>query len=117
MLHLAPISVAEALADRLFRRLPVVLVSATLGGGPRFAPFAQRVGLDPTAELGPVRIPDGPDAPAGDADDEFGPGFGYDDLEVESPFDFREQAMLYVARAPARAPGPGLGGRGGPGGA
>ena len=98
VLHLAPISVAGALADRLFRRLPVVLVSATLGGGPRFAPFAQRVGLDPTAEPGPVRVPDGPDAPAGDADDDLGPGFGYDDLEVGSPFDFREQAMLYVAR-------------------
>lgn len=98
VLHLAPISVAEALADRLFGKLPVVLVSATLGGGTRFAPFARRLGLDPSAELGPIRIADGPDAGADDDDDEYGPGLGYADLEVESPFDFREQAMLYVAK-------------------
>jgi ATP-dependent DNA helicase DinG len=98
VLHLAPISVAEALADSLFTRVPVVLVSATLGGGSRFAPFARRLGLDPTAELGPVLIADGPDGGADDADDEYGPGVGYADLEVESPFDFREQAILYVAK-------------------
>jgi ATP-dependent DNA helicase DinG len=98
ILHLAPISVAEALADALFTKVPVILVSATLGGGARFAPFARRLGLDPTAELGPVLIADGPDGGADDAEDEHGPGLGYADLEVESPFDFREQAMLYVAK-------------------
>jgi ATP-dependent DNA helicase DinG len=94
-LHLAPISVAEALADRLFSKVPVVLVSATLGGGARFMPFATRLGLDPDAEVGPVLIPEGPDS---DEEDEYGPGLGYADLEVESPFDFREQALLYVAK-------------------
>ena len=98
MLHLAPISVAEALADTLFTKLPVVAVSATLGGGRRFSPFARRLGLDPTAEIGPILITDGPDAGADDEIDEFGPGLGYTDLEIESPFDFREQAMLYVAK-------------------
>jgi ATP-dependent DNA helicase DinG len=98
VLHLAPISVADALADSLFDKMPVVLVSATLGGGPRFAPFARRLGLDPTADLGPILITDGPDGGADDEDDEYGPGLGYSDLEVESPFDFREQAMLYVAK-------------------
>ncbi|MGZ4734611.1 MAG: ATP-dependent DNA helicase [Acidimicrobiia bacterium] len=97
-LHLAPISVAEALADRLLTKTPTILVSATLGGGARFPPFARRLGLDPGAELGPVRIADGPDAGADDEGDEFGPGLGYSSLEVESPFDFREQAMLYVAK-------------------
>ncbi len=97
-LHLAPISVAEALAGTLFEKIPVVLVSATLGGGTRFAPIARRLGLDPAAALGPVLIPDGPDAAADDPDDEFGPGLGYADLVVESPFDFHAQAMLYVAK-------------------
>ena len=55
-LHLAPIDVSQALADRLFATLPAVLVSATLGGGARFAPFARRLGLDPDAEPGPVTV-------------------------------------------------------------
>ncbi len=96
VLHVAPISVAQALANWLFHRLPVVLVSATLGGGNRFAPFAGRLGLDPDGGPGPAAAP-----PATDPDDEsdhVDPGLGYVDLEVESPFDFREQAMLYVAK-------------------
>ncbi len=98
VLHLAPISVAEALGSYLFSKVPVILVSATLGGGRRFAPFARQLGLEPDAELGPVLIADGPDGGADDEDDEYGPGLGYADLEVESPFDFREQAILYVAK-------------------
>ncbi len=114
-LHLAPISVAEPLASRLLDERPTVLVSATLGGGTRFAAFARRLGLDPAATLGPVARRDRgtepqstePDAKAADDDDGDGdgsgsmrmtPGTGYVDVTVESPFDYREQAMLYVAR-------------------
>ena len=97
LLRVAPISVADALAERLFHQLPVVAVSATLGGGNRFAPFAGRLGLDPHRDPGPSAAPATPN-PADEESDHVDPGLGYADLEVESPFDFREQAMLYVAK-------------------
>jgi ATP-dependent DNA helicase DinG len=103
-LHLAPISVADSLAERLLDARPAVLVSATLGGGTRYAAFARRLGLDPSAELGPVarRHETGPDDETDDGDGSgaarMTPGTGYVDVTVESPFDYREQAMLYVAR-------------------
>jgi ATP-dependent DNA helicase DinG len=92
-LRLAPISVAAAFAERLLRHRAVVLVSATLGGGGRFAPFAAQLGLDPEAVPGPAA-----DEPAADDDGPPAPGTGYVDLLVETPFDFRTQAILYVAR-------------------
>jgi ATP-dependent DNA helicase DinG len=114
-LHLAPISVAASLAERLLDARPAILVSATLGGGTRYAAFARRLGLDPAAALGPVARPDtgaaaGADGGDSDEDGEHAdagaeagatrttPGTGYVDVTVESPFDYREQAMLYVAR-------------------
>jgi ATP-dependent DNA helicase DinG len=93
VLKLAPIGVGPRLAPLLFSRIPTVLVSATLGPGPRFEPLARTLGLDPRGELG--RIDD-------DGDDLMGSspelGLGYVDLHVESPFDHREQALLYVPR-------------------
>jgi ATP-dependent DNA helicase DinG len=100
-LHLAPISVADALTERLLDARPAVLVSATLGGGARYAAFARRLGLDPDAALGPVaRRPDGDGDGDGDGSGtpRLTPGAGYVDVTVESPFDYRDQAMLYVAR-------------------
>jgi ATP-dependent DNA helicase DinG len=103
LLRVAPISVAAALAVSLLHQVPTVLVSATLGGGNRFAPFAERLGLDPRAKPGPDRAPTrtadvGSGVDPDDESDHVDPGLGYVDLEVESPFDFREQAMLYVAK-------------------
>lgn len=91
-LHLAPVDVATILGRRLFELTPAVLTSATLGGGDRFAAFATRLGLDPDEAPGPVTLTDAEGETA-----EF-PGLGYVDLAVESPFDFREQSMLYVPR-------------------
>lgn len=94
-LHLAPIDVSKILGARLFALTPTVLTSATLGGGARFAALTRRLGLDPNADLGPIIIHDGEDS---DGEEMRLPGLGYVDLTVESPFDFREQAMLYVPR-------------------
>ena len=88
-LHLAPIDVSRTLAARLFATTPAVLTSATLGGGARFAAFTRRLGLDSGAAPGPITV-------TSDDDEIQLPGLGYADLAVESPFDFREQAMLYV---------------------
>ncbi len=90
-LHLAPVDVSKILAARLFARMPTILTSATLGGGTRFLALTRRLGLDATAELGPIITVE-------DDEEVERPGLGYVDLEVESPFDFREQAMLYVPR-------------------
>jgi ATP-dependent DNA helicase DinG len=91
-IHLAPVDVSRALAARLFRTTPAVLTSATLGGGARFATLARRLGLDPDADPGPLTIT------SDDGDSTDLPGLGYVPLAVDSPFDFREQAQLYVPR-------------------
>ncbi|HSO95485.1 MAG TPA: ATP-dependent DNA helicase [Acidimicrobiia bacterium] len=79
VLRLAPVDVGSRLAPLLFTDHTCVLVSATLGPGPRFEPFTRRLGLDPGADA---------------ATD-----LGYVAARVESPFDVRGQSLLYVPRA------------------
>ena len=79
-LHIAPIDVSMALRERLFAEKTVVLTSATLKLGGGFDPVARSLGLVP--------------------DDE-----SWSSLDVGSPFDYRKQGMLYVAKdlpAPGR---------------
>jgi ATP-dependent DNA helicase DinG len=81
VLHVAPITVAGLLRERLFGERTVVLTSATLELGGSFDAAARTLGLA------------GPDAP---------PWTG---LDVGSPFEYPKQAMLYVAKhlpAPGR---------------
>ncbi len=80
-LHVAPLSVAGLLRDRLFGDRTVVLTSATLALGGSFDSAAGSVGLL------------GPDAPA------------WTGLDVGSPFDYPRQGILYLAKhlpAPGR---------------
>lgn len=79
VLRLAPVDVGSRLAPLLFTDHTCVLVSATLGPGPRFEPFTRRLGLDPAADAATDR--------------------GYLVARVESPFDVRGQSLLYVPRA------------------
>jgi ATP-dependent DNA helicase DinG len=102
VLRLAPITVGPRLAPVLFERVPAVLVSATLGPGERFQPLARALGLDVSA---PVMAPASASNDDEDEEEEEhdegtpqGPGLGYEALRVESPFDHRTQAMLYVPR-------------------
>ena len=70
----APLTVAGLLRDKIFDEHPVVLTSATLRIGGDFAAVAASVGLegnDPAPWRG---------------------------IDVGSPFDYRRQAILYVAR-------------------
>ena len=69
VLHLAPISVRDILADNLFAEQPVVLTSATLAIGGTFDPVASALGC-PEGWLG---------------------------LDVGSPFDHAKQGVLYCA--------------------
>lgn len=103
-LCISPVSVASALSSRLFTQVPTVLLSATLGSGKRFAPLTLRLGLDPEADPGVADAngkvpPDRGDPLGGNGDgDGPNPGTGYVAMRVDSPFDFEEQSMLYVAR-------------------
>ena len=72
-LHIAPIDVSSRLREKLFGEKTVVLTSATLTLGGGFDPLAATLGLEP-----------GDDSWSG--------------IDVGSPFDYRTQAMLYVAR-------------------
>jgi ATP-dependent DNA helicase DinG len=74
VLRVAPLSVAGLLRDRLFARSTVVATSATLELGGSFDAAAGSFGLL------------GEGAPA------------WRSLDVGSPFDYRNQAILYVAR-------------------
>ena len=79
--HVAPIDVADRLGKHLFSEAPVICTSATLAAGTgedAFAYFRSRVGC-PADALQTL---------------------------AESPFDFRDQAMLYL---PPRMPEPGRG--------
>jgi ATP-dependent DNA helicase DinG len=82
-LRIAPVDPGALMAKRLFARRAVVLLSATMGAGERFEPLARRVGLDPDLPRAGCAKP---------------PGLGYQSLRVASPFDYREQALLYVPR-------------------
>ncbi|KQP25646.1 ATP-dependent DNA helicase [Aeromicrobium sp. Leaf272] len=74
VLHVAPVDVSASLRDKLFEEKTVVLTSATLTVGGGFDPVAAAVGLRP-------------------GDTEVWTG-----LDVGSPFDYRRQGILYVAK-------------------
>lgn len=71
-IRVAPVDVGEQLATRLFRAPTVVLTSATLSVGGSFDPLAARLGLDRAERE-------------------------WDSLDVGSPFDYEQQALLYCA--------------------
>ncbi|MFZ4515980.1 MAG: ATP-dependent DNA helicase [Acidimicrobiia bacterium] len=80
-LHSAPIEVGDRLGRAVFDRVPVICVSATLGSGERFEPFARAIGLDPGAVH----------------QNEGDPGLAYTAHRFVSPFDYRANGRLYVA--------------------
>jgi ATP-dependent DNA helicase DinG len=90
----APLDVGGLLADRLFRRQPVVLTSATLALGGSFEPLARQWGL-PVAPGPAAGGPAGLD-PAGRM--AVPEGLAWTGLDVGSPFDHARSGILYIAR-------------------
>ncbi len=88
--YVAPLNVSGLLRSQVFAETPTVLTSATLTLGGEFEPAAAAVGLSRADKV------------EGDAEprDEF----SWRGLDVGSPFDYRRQGILYVAR---RLPPPG----------
>ena len=106
-LCVAPLEVWAPLRDTLLSRKTVVLTSATLMLGGSFDAVAASVGLRPTERVDHSiqreEIDRAEIATADDADRRL-PWRG---IDVGSPFDYRRQAILYVA---AHLPPPGMGG-------
>ncbi len=100
-LHVAPLQVWGPLRDRLLHDKTVVFTSATLMLGGDFNSVATSIGLKPSERVDhSIDAPeDGgaetPEAAALDPDDESLPWRG---IDVGSPFDYRRQGILYVAR-------------------
>jgi ATP-dependent DNA helicase DinG len=78
-LRVAPLSVADLLRDRLFGGATVVATSATLKLGGSFEPAASTFGLPAEFDLPAEQAP------------------SWRSIDVGSPFDYRQQAILYVA--------------------
>ncbi|CAN5258926.1 ATP-dependent DNA helicase [soil metagenome] len=84
-LCVAPLEVWGPMRDKLLADKTVVMTSATLMLGGDFASVASNVGLKPSERVGS----------ASDLPDDALPWVG---LDVGSPFDYGQQAILYVAR-------------------
>ena len=81
-LHASPVDVAQILQDKLYDRVgPIVYTSATLAVGGQLDFFERRIGLK----------------------DESGPLFLLEDAVLQSPFDYENNAALYL---PKRIPDP-----------
>ena len=96
--RVSPLSVAGLMRARVFGERTTVLTSATLKLGGDFAPIAASVGLKEDERLTLVHPVDGPDAdgPVGEPEVEVVPWRG---LDVGSPFQYRRQGILYIARS------------------
>ena len=102
-LHVAPLQVWGPLRDKLLREKTVVFTSATLMLGGDFSTLATSIGLKPServdhsidaapeADQKPVE----PEVAVPEPDEETLPWRG---IDVGSPFDYRRQGILYVAR-------------------
>lgn len=89
-LHVAPLQVWGQMRDKLLSDKTVVFTSATLMLGGDFNAVATSIGLKPTE-----RVEEAEHGPARDSVDGVLPWRG---IDVGSPFDYGQQAILYVAR-------------------
>lgn len=88
--YVAPLSVSGLLRDEVFGQGPTVLTSATLTLGGAFEPTAGAVGLRAADRIALEAVPEHEHS--------------WRATDVGSPFDYRRQGILYVAR---RLPPPG----------
>jgi ATP-dependent DNA helicase DinG len=97
--RVSPLSVAGLIRSRIFSEYTTVLTSATLKLGGDFTPIATSVGLKVEERLDSSRPSNdhGPnESPGNDLQDR---GVRWRGLDVGSPFEYRRQGILYVARS------------------
>lgn len=88
--RVAPLSVSGLMRERIMAAGPVVLTSATLQVGGSFESVARTVGLRPDERV--AEQDDGGGEQAAEA-------LPWRGLDVGSPFDYRSQGILYVAKS------------------
>ncbi|MGW9310097.1 ATP-dependent DNA helicase [Saccharomonospora azurea] len=94
-LHVAPLGVGGLLRERVFGTSTTVLTSATLALGGTFDTLARQWGLPPSPERAEKAAGTATDkAPPSDTDT----GPRWTGLDVGSPFDYRRNGILYVAK-------------------
>ena len=94
--RVSPLSVSGLMRTRVFGERTTVLTSATLKLGGDFIPMAASVGLKEDERLDLVHPANGPDGPVSESELEAVPWRG---LDVGSPFEYRRQGILYIARS------------------
>jgi ATP-dependent DNA helicase DinG len=97
--RVSPLSVAGLMRARVFAEHTTVLTSATLKLGGDFTPIATSVGLKENERLDlvhPAEDPEQDGTPASELDAEAVRWCG---LDVGSPFEYRRQGILYIARS------------------
>ncbi|MGH3451155.1 MAG: ATP-dependent DNA helicase [Haloechinothrix sp.] len=101
-LHVAPLSVAGLLRDRVFGTRTTVLTSATLALGGTFDTLARQWGLPPTAPAALPRTTTAVRTVDGTATDKAPPSdedtLRWTGVDVGSPFDHARNGILYIAR-------------------
>jgi ATP-dependent DNA helicase DinG len=97
--RVSPLSVAGLMRARVFGERTTVLTSATLKLGGDFTPIATSVGLKENERLNSAHSAEDPEqngAAAGEGDAE---AVRWRGLDVGSPFEYRRQGILYIARS------------------
>jgi ATP-dependent DNA helicase DinG len=97
--RVSPLSVAGLMRSRIFGEHTTVLTSATLKLGGDFTPIASSVGLKEEERVNSSQLRNDreeDDATANDHEDGVVPWQG---LDVGSPFEYRRQGILYIARS------------------
>jgi ATP-dependent DNA helicase DinG len=98
--RVSPLSVAGLMRNRIFTAHTAVLTSATLKLGGDFTPIATSVGLKPEERLDPSHISDDPGRRSETADDDLEDRrVPWRAIDVGSPFEYRRQGILYIARS------------------
>jgi ATP-dependent DNA helicase DinG len=94
-LHVAPLSVAGLLRERVFGTRTTVLTSATLALGGTFDTLAAQWGLPPSSSTPPPKAAGTASDKAPPADDDQ---LRWRGLDVGSPFDHARNGILYLAK-------------------
>jgi ATP-dependent DNA helicase DinG len=99
--RVAPLTVAGLMRAKIFGDHTTVLTSATLKLGNEFAPVARSVGLrvEERDDTEPAPAPSPTDVVDALASEETEHPVPWRGLDVGSPFDYRRQGILYVARS------------------